>query len=97
MIPNGSYTEGHTNTSAPRVQGDGLFARKHIGKPNNIVPPRGPGRGNRRLHFPGNVLRVRRPGAQHDLRTFLQMFDGVHQVNDPFLPGNAAHEQHERF
>lgn len=48
-------------------------------------------------HFGGDLRRVRRAGAEHDLRVWRQVTDGVYKMRHAFLACDAAHEQDIRL
>ena len=78
-----------------RVELDGLLFRDHLFDPDDAWI-----KGADIVDFPaqlgGDLRRVRRARAQHHLRFAGQVADGVDQMRDALLPGDAADEEHVR-
>ena len=47
-------------------------------------------------HFPSDLRRIGRAGAQYDLHPGLEVTNRANQVENPFLTRDPSHEEHER-
>jgi hypothetical protein len=79
-----------------RVQRDEVVPLQHFPDPDNRVRA-----GRARVldcggHFAGDVGRIRSAGAEDHLCASVHVADGIHQVDDALLAGDAPDEQHIR-
>ena len=94
-MPSGSYTDGQTNTSACVSSWMTVRLGQHLRDPDHPGPRRlQPG--HQRGHLGAELGRVRRPGAQHELRRRVERGRRPQQHGHALLPGDPADEDHVR-
>ena len=49
------------------------------------------------FHFPGDLRRIGRAGAKHDLKMGVHVLNGAHEIDNSFLPRYPANEQQVGF
>ena len=85
-----------TENSGVRIKLDHTSFIEHLIDPNDAVAGT-PCLFHRGLHFPGNFRRIGRAGAEHNLEIFIHELNGMDEMNNSLLMGNASDEKKVRF
>ena len=79
-----------------RVQGDDVLLRQHLRDPNDVRLRILLRRLHELGHLRGDLRRVGRPGAEHNLDAGVQVADRAHEMKNPLLARDPPDEEHDR-